>query len=48
MAFHQTVYEAYQMLLTTFNDRMKTIDASKPFEHVVDSVYAQVISYVRY
>lgn len=37
LSFHQKVYEGYKLLLKRYPDRIKTVDASKSIEEVVDS-----------
>lgn len=36
LSFHESVYEAYQLLLDRFEYRIKRIDASQPLEDVID------------
>ncbi|MFG6117426.1 dTMP kinase [Halobacillus sp. MO56] len=44
--FHQSVYEAYQILIRKFPERIHVIDASQSFETVQKDVLAKLHSYL--
>ncbi len=39
LSFHEEVYQAYQLLINRFPDRIKCVDATPVLEEVVDSTY---------
>ena len=39
LSFHEKVYQAYQLLINQFPDRIKRVDATPTLERVVDSTY---------
>lgn len=46
LSFHQTVYEGYQILEKQFSSRIKTVDAEKPLDDVVELVFQKVKQYI--
>ncbi|WP_112179088.1 MULTISPECIES: dTMP kinase [Paraliobacillus] len=47
LTFHQAVYEAYQLLIERFPDRITRIDATPSLEVVVGSTYETLLKYIR-
>lgn len=47
LTFHQAVYDAYQMLIERFPDRIKRIDATPSLETVVGITYETLLEYIR-
>jgi dTMP kinase len=45
--FHEKVREGYHILLERFSDRMKTIDASQPIDHVLKDSYGMVMKFLQ-
>ncbi|MFD2681367.1 dTMP kinase [Bacillus seohaeanensis] len=45
--FHEKVREGYHILLKKFPDRMKTIDASQPIDHVLKDSYDIVVKFLQ-
>jgi dTMP kinase len=39
LAFHENVYEGYQLVIKQYPDRFKIIDASQPLEKVIEDVW---------
>ncbi|WP_028781756.1 dTMP kinase [Thalassobacillus devorans] len=46
LGFHQSVYEAYQMLIRKFPERIHVVDASQAFELVQEDVLAKLHPYL--
>lgn len=47
LSFHQAVYDAYQMLIERFPDRITRIDATPSLETVVGDTYETLLEYIR-
>lgn len=45
--FHEKVREGYHILLKKFPDRMRTIDASQPIDHVLKDSYDIVVKFLQ-
>nr|WP_272506095.1 dTMP kinase [Natronobacillus azotifigens] len=43
LEFHEQVYQAYNILINRFPDRIQSIDATKPLEQVIESAYLSVL-----
>ncbi|MFC4558531.1 dTMP kinase [Virgibacillus kekensis] len=44
LAFHESVYEAYQLLVSKFPQRIHVINADQPFTQVEDETCSQIVS----
>lgn len=47
LAFHERVYEGYLLLLDRYPERMTSLDASQPLDHVANAAFKHILTHLQ-